>query len=386
MSEVPVGLVSARAAALRPSLIRQMNQRRKPSTINLTMGQPVLPPNQGVLDAAYARLRSEGHGYTENAGLIALRTLIADYHGLPYLTGPQNVVMSAGSEQGVYLALTSCVNPGDEVLVPEPGYPAYAGIVRLLGATPVFYQLTPETGLYARAEALQACLTPRTRAIVLNDPSNPFGSLLPSTELDKIAELVDAHQLVAICDEIYRELRYDGQPHDSLAHRTRRAVVVGGLSKSCALTGHRLGYVIADEALTESMVLVNQLMITCAPRPAQYVGLEIFSRPELLKAHLPYYEAARAALCTAGRALPKDNSLQVGQGGFYAVIDVRRQAQGDPLALAMQLLDDEDVAVVPGVAFGPSGDWFWRLSYAGGPEPVVEGMARISRFLSGSSG
>ncbi len=375
-------MVSARAAALRPSLIRQMNQRRKPSTVNLTMGQPVLPPDETVLDAAYARLRSEGHGYTENAGLIALRSAVAQYHGFPGRQGPEHVVMSAGSEQGVYLALTSCVNPGDEVLVPEPGYPAYAGIVRLLGAVPVFYPLSPETGLCARVEALQACLTPRTRAIVLNDPSNPFGSILPSEALDQIADFVETHHLVAVCDEIYRELRYDGRPHDSVANRTRRAVVVGGLSKSCALTGHRLGYVIADELVAQSMVLVNQLMITCAPRPAQYVGLEIFSRPELLKAHLPYYEAARAALCRAGAGLPQLNPIHVGDGGFYAVIDVRHQAQGDSLALAMQLLDEQDVAVVPGVAFGPSGDWFWRLSFAGGTQPVVEGMARISRFLS----
>ena len=375
-------LSSRRAHALKPSIIRQMSQRRRASSIDLTLGQPCLPPDAQILEAAQRRLHDEGHGYTQNAGLPELRALVAEHHGLPQRGGPEHVVMTVGSEQGVYMALMACIDPGHEVLVPEPGYPAYRGIVELLGGVAVPYHPERDTGLVARAEALEPLITERTRAVVLNDPNNPFGTVLPSDELDRLAELVERHKLVAVCDEIYRDLRYDGQLHDSLAARTARAVLVGGLSKSCALTGHRLGYVIADEQTAAAMTLMNQLMVTCAPRPAQYVGLQVFLTPGALRAHVPHYEASREAVRQAGAALGPKNPMHLGQGAFYAVIDVQHQAQGDSLGLAMRLLEDKDVVVVPGVAFGPSGEWFWRLSYAGGPDELQLGLRRIADFLN----
>lgn len=378
------GLVSERAARLEPSIIRDMSRRRRDSSVDLTLGQPSLPPDEGVIERAYARLAREGHGYTENAGLAELRGMVAEHHGLPGRGGPEHVVMAVGSEQGLYLALTAAVDPWDEVLVPEPSFPAYRGICGLVGAVPVPYPVTVESGLVPRVEALEARRSDRTRAVVINDPSNPFGAVIPKDELDRLATWVDRHQLVAVTDEIYRDLRYDGAAPDSLALRTERAILVGGLSKSCALTGHRLGYVIAESDLAARMVLVNQMMVTCAPRPAQYVALEIFSKPELLRAHVPFYEKTRATLREVAEGLPKTAPLHLGDGAFYAVLDVRAHAHDDPLALALELLEAEDVVVVPGTAFGPSGTWFWRMSYAAGPDVAGEGLRRIGRFLSGS--
>lgn len=375
------GLVADRAARLSPSIIRQMASRRRPDSLDLTLGQPCLPPDPALLEAGRRRLERGGHGYTENAGLAELRARVAAHHGLPGRGGPEHVVMTVGSEQGLYIAMTATLDAGDEILVPEPGFPAYPAIAKLVNAHPVPYPVDVEGGLVPRAEAIAPLITARTRAIVINDPSNPFGAILPADELDRLAALVEAHGLVAITDEIYRSLRYDGGAPDSVALRTGRAVVVGGLSKSCALTGHRIGYVIAPEALADRLVLVNQMMVTCAPRPAQHIALEAFERPEALTAHVPFYENTREVMREAAEGLPADAPLRLGSGGFYAVLDVRAYAAGDPMALALDLLERENVAVVPGLAFGPSGDWFWRMSYAAGPEVVQEALRRIADFL-----
>lgn len=375
-------LASARAQALAPSIIREMSRRRRPSSLDLTLGQPSLPPDQALLARAHARMSETGFGYTENAGLADLRALIAAHHALPDRGGPEHVVVTVGCEQGIYLALTACVDPGDEVLIPEPSFPAYRGVVPLIGGVAVPYPIGRETGLVPRAEAIAARITDKTRAIVLCDPSNPFGTVTPEDELDRIAAVAAQHGLTVVTDEIYRDLRYDGRPHPSFASRYDRTVVVGGLSKSCALTGYRLGYVIGDAALMKHATLVNQLMVTCAPRPAQLVAIEVFENPEVLTAHVPFYMHTRARLRAEAEAMPEDAPLLLGDGAFYAIVDVSAHADGDPLQLALQLLDEEDVVVVPGVAFGPSGDWFWRMSYAGGPDIAGEGLSRIARFLS----
>jgi aminotransferase len=371
--------LSERALALSPSIIRDMGKHRGPHTLDLTLGQPSLPPDPEVVASAAARLAQGGYGYTENAGLPAVRAAVAAHHGLPGRGGPEHAVMTVGSEQGLYLAFTALLDPGDEVLIPDPGYPAYKGIVRLVGGVPVPYPVTAETGLVPRAEALAERITGRTKAVLLNDPSNPFGAIIPSDELDRLAALVEARGIVAISDEIYRDLRYDGQPHDSICTRTERSILVGGLSKSCALTGYRLGYVIGDAAFAQRATLVNQLMVTCAPRPAQYMAQEIFEHPERLRAHLPFYQATRDRLLEVAPRLPPQASLHLGGGAFYAVLDVSRY--GPSMDLALRLVAEKDVLVVPGVAFGPSGDWFWRMSYAGGPEVAGEGLARVAEFL-----
>ncbi|MCB9647247.1 MAG: pyridoxal phosphate-dependent aminotransferase [Deltaproteobacteria bacterium] len=371
--------VSDRAAALSPSIIRDMGKHRGPKTLDLTLGQPSLPPEREVVAAAEARLEAEGHGYTENAGLLAVRAAVAAYHGLPGRSAAENAVLTVGSEQGLYLAFSTVLNPGDEVLIPDPGFPAYRGIVAMVGGVPVPYPVTAETGLVPRAEVLAPLITPRTKAVLLNDPSNPFGAIIPPDELDRLAELVDARGLIAISDEIYRELRYDGQRHESICTRTERSLLVGGLSKSCALTGHRLGYVLGGAEVMRRATLVNQLMVTCAPRLAQYMALEIFQRPERMQAHLPFYAAARARLEAVAAELPPQASLHLGGGAFYAVLDI--SAFGPAMALALELVAEADVLVVPGVAFGESGGWFWRMSYAAGAEIAGEGLARVAAFL-----
>lgn len=373
-------MLSARARALSPSVIREMNGRRRPTSIDLTLGQPALPPDPEVLERATRAMAHAGYGYTENAGLLALRELIAAHHRLPGRERPENVIVTVGSEEAVFLALMASVDEGAEVLIPEPGYPAYPGIVRTIGAVPVTYPIQLATGLVARAEELAARITPRTRALVLNTPSNPFGSVDERAELEAIAALAARHALVVLTDEIYRDLVY-GDEVTSIAQLAERVIFVGGLSKSCAFTGLRLGYLIADAPFVKQATLLHQLLVTCAPRLAQHAAIEVFREPERLRAHLPYYVEARAALERAAPSLPEGVTLRLGDGAFYAILDVSRYTSGDPMTLALALLEEEDVVVVPGTAFGPSGHWFWRLSYAVGAEQAAEGLTRIGRFL-----
>lgn len=375
--------ISPPAAALTPSLIREMSSRAGPQTLNLTLGQPALPPPMGPLEGALADMAREGYGYTPNAGLPALREAIAAQLDLPEKRGPEHVVVTVGSEQAVYLALSTLLSPGQRVLIPEPCYPAYPGIIRMLGAEPIGVPVDLDSGLCLDPQRVQDALrTSGAVGLLLNSPSNPFGQVESAEVLDAIAEIAEREGAWLISDEIYRDLVYTDAPAPSVCTRApERSLMISGLSKSCAFTGLRLGYLLGPAEFCERATFVQQLMVSCAPRPAQHAALAVFKEPSLLRAHLPYYQEARAALSQAAEGLPEQVKLHLGGGAFYAILDISALCE-DPLALGLELLAEEDVAVVPGTAFGPGGRWFWRLSYAGGAALVTEGMARICSFLS----
>lgn len=375
---------SPAAANLSPSIIREMSRRKGPTTLDLTLGQPGRDPDPDILERALEAHARGPQGYTENAGLLALREAIARHHGR---AGPEEVIVTVGSEQALYLALSSTVSPGDEVLIPEPGYPAYPGIPRLLGAEAVTYPITREGGLVPSVEDIADRVGPKTRAVIWNAPSNPFGSIPDRAATEAMARLAEEKDLVLVSDEIYRDLTYGGADFVGPADLSSSALLVGGLSKSCALTGFRLGYLCGPAELIAKATLVHQLMVTCAPRLSQLMAIEVFSDPSRLKAHLPDYAEARAALEGARDALPVPEALSLGEGAFYAIVDVSAYlGSGSTLDLALELLAKEDVAVVPGLAFGASGDWFWRLSYAAGAASASEGLRRIGRFLRAREG
>lgn len=376
-----MSLLSRRAEALAPSLIREMSRRRKPTSVDLSLGQPARSADEDILRGAFADLLRTGTGYTDNAGLFELREAIARRHAIPGRDRAENVIVTVGSEEAVFLAVLASVDPGDEVLVPEPGYPAYAGIVRLLGGVPVAYPIERSSGLRVSAAEVEARLGARARAIILNSPSNPFGAVDERAELERLAALAGDRGLVLISDEIYRDLVYGRAPPLSVAELTPRSLFVAGLSKSCSFTGLRLGYLIADEGFVRKATLAHQLAVTCAPRLAQLAALRVLMEPSRLGANLPYYEEARRTIRERASLLPPGAELLLGEGAFYAVLDVAAYARGDPMALALELLEEEDVVVVPGTAFGPSGAWFWRLSYAAGAGAAGEGLERIARFL-----
>ncbi len=369
-------------ASLAPSLIREMNARRRPSTLDLTLGQPGRAADQDLIERAAA----DRGGYTETAGLPELRAAIAAHHRR---RGPEEVLVTVGSEQAVYLALTCLVAPGTPVLYPEPGYPAYPGIILVLGGVPCPYPVRRTAGYVPSLDELAAAAPPGPCVVLWNTPSNPFGAIANRSSTEALVALAAARSWTVVSDEIYRDLRYGDDAFVGPPDLDPGAILVSGLSKSCALTGYRLGYLCGPAAFVERAALVHQLMVTCAPRIAQRVALEVFTHPERLSAHLPVYAEARTALAALSAQLPSGAELHLGPGAFYAILVVDRWTralrspnQPGSLALALDLLEHEDVAVVPGVAFGPSGDDFLRLSYAGGPELATAGLARIFRRLS----
>ena len=375
-----MSFLSDRVSALAPSIIREMSYRRRETSINLSIGEPKLTPDDGLLDRAWEELRSGPQGYTHNAGLENLRDAIGKHYGFKNKQSPENVIVTVGSEEAVFLAMLSTLNPGDEVLIPEPGYPAYRGLAGLIGAVPVAYPIERETGLVPRAEAIRARVTDKSKLLILNGPSNPFGQVDTAEELQAIATVAEEHELVIVSDEIYREIYFGETPPPTVMDYTDRAIFVSGLSKCCAMTGLRLGYIIADQEFIKKATLAHQLIVTCAPRLSQLVALEVFKAPEYLRRQVNYYAKTRNAMNEGRGDLPSDVPFLLGDGAFYAILDVSQRTK-DPLKYAIELLEAEDVVVVPGTAFGSTGDWFWRLSYAAGPDTVREGLHRIARFL-----
>ncbi|MEO1227528.1 MAG: pyridoxal phosphate-dependent aminotransferase [Myxococcota bacterium] len=373
--------LAAAVAELAPSLIREMSGRKRATTVDLTLGQPGLRADPELLEAGLRALEAGPDGYTANAGLPELRERVAKHHGR---SQAEEVVVTCGSEQAVYLALSSLIEPGDEVLVPDPGYPAYPGIVRVLGGVPVAYPLDLVSGGHPDLDVLQSLGSRRTRVVVWNAPSNPFGAVPDRIATQRLVDLAEKRGWVVLSDEIYRDLVYEGD-FVSPAEISERAVVVSGLSKSMALTGFRIGYLTASAELCGPATRLNQLMVTCAPRLAQLMALEVFRAPERLRAHLPFYARAREALRGVASKLPEPERLHLGSGAFYAMLDVRPWAAEGSLALALELLEAEDVAVVPGAAFGPGGEGWWRLSYAAGGDAAAAGLERVARFLHARS-
>lgn len=377
--------LSARVLTLQPSIIRDMFARRKKTSIDLSLGEPATGTEPDLLDRAIAALKDGPQGYTDNGGLMPLREAIARHFRFEGRDKGENAIATVGSEEAVYLAMLSVLDAGDEVLVPEPGYPAYKNIAKLLGAKSVPYVLSRETGLVARAEAVQAAITDKTRMLVLNGPSNPFGTVDSAEELAKIATLCESRGITVLSDEIYRDLYYGTGELPSICRMTKSSIFVGGLSKSCSMTGLRLGFLIGSTRFVKQAVMAHQMIVTCAPRLAQLAAIEVFKEPSRLRAHLGHYQAAREAIRGVADQLPKDAPIFLGDGAFYAILDVSKYAKGDPMALAIELLEKEDVVVVPGNAFGAGGEWFWRVSYSAGAAASREGMVRIGRFLRARS-
>jgi aspartate/methionine/tyrosine aminotransferase len=373
--------LSSRVLELHPSIIRDMFSRRKKTSIDLSLGEPATPTEPELLDRAISALKEGPQGYTDTGGFMSLREAIAQHFRFPGREKGENAIATVGSEEAVYLAMLSVLDAGDEVLVPDPGYPAYQNIAKLIGAKSVSYEIKRETGLVARAEAIAPKITERTRLLILNSPSNPFGTIDSAEELEKIARLAEKHSFTVISDEIYRDLYYGTGEVTSICRMTNNSIFIGGLSKSCSMTGLRLGFMIGSARFVKQAMMAHQMIVTCAPRISQLAAIEVFKEPARLKTHVKHYQLAREAIRGVADQIPADAPLFLGDGAFYVILDVSKYAKGDPMALAIDLLEKEDVVVVPGNAFGVGGAWFWRISYSVGAAAAREGMVRIGRFL-----
>jgi aspartate aminotransferase len=346
------------------SLIRQINALATPLSANLGIGEPNVAPDETFRELARRAATVSWH-YSPNAGNLSLRKKLGD---------PNEICVTAGTQEALFAIFQAYVDPGDEVLIPNPGFISYATLARICGATPVTYDLEPPDWRPGKLP-----ITPRTKLIVVNSPSNPLGSIVDEATLREIA---NAGPLV-VSDEIYRQIWYDAPPA-SMRGMSDNVITVDGMSKSHGMTGLRIGWIHARAELLKPIVTAHQYIATCASVFSQALAEAVIDAKEWnaqwLDGVREQFRAQReAALHSIAHEL--EVKLDPPRGAFYAFVPV---PACDTVAFAKTLATDAAVLVIPGVAFGSAGAGFVRISYAAPPEQIATGIERIGRWLRAS--
>ncbi len=354
--------------------------------ISLGVGEPDFVTPWHVREAAIYSVEGGHTYYTSNLGTIELRGEVSAYlerlYGLQY--DPESeILITVGVSEAIDLVMRATLDPGDEVISADPGYVAYSPIVQLAGGVSRTVPTRVEDGFCLKAEDIAAHLTDRSRLLLLNNPSNPTGALLDGKTLKGIAEVAGENNLLVVSDEIYDRLVYSEEPFvpfASLPGMKDRTITVGGFSKAFAMTGWRLGYVCAPPDLIAAMMKIHQYTMVCAPTSAQAAAVEALRNGE------PDVQEMLEAYCQRRKLLLKGLE-KIGlepnepQGAFYAFPSIRSTGMTSE-EFTERLLIEDKVAVVPGNAFGPSGEGFIRCCYAVGVEDIEEALERMGRFLS----
>lgn len=352
--------------------------------ISLGVGEPDFDTPWKIREAAIYSIEQGKTFYTANQGLVELRKEICRYQkrrfNLDYNYDKECIVTVGGSE-AIDLAFRSLINPGDEVILLQPSYVAYTPGVALAGGKVVNIELKEDNQFKLTPELLEAAITPKTKAILLNYPSNPTGGFMTREDYEKIVPLIKEHEIIVITDEIYAELSYE-QEFCSIAafeEIKNQVILVSGYSKAYAMTGWRLGYVLANEVLTKAMNKIHQYVIMSAPTGAQYGAIEAMRHCD------NEIEAMRQAYMLRRNYIVKafnDMGLHTftPQGAFYVFPCIKSTGMTSD-QFCEELLKDQLVACVPGTAFGEAGEGFIRVSYAYSIEQIKEATTRIKKFL-----
>lgn len=373
--------VSARSSEMQASLIRAVYDRKRPSSLNLGLGQPSLSVPQQILDAGIERLRNGPMGYTSNAGLTELRVLIAEYYGFSNRQQAENVVVTCGAQEAIHDVMMASLDPGDEVIVADPAFPSYAAIAKLLGAHVITVPRHAEDNFRLNSADIAAAITEKTRLVVLNSPGNPTASVDSEAQLRQLAELAEEHQFNILSDEIYADLVDPKNSVPSIAQLSERVFFISGLSKNCAMTGFRLGYVVADSSRIQAVLPCHHMASTCAPVLSQHMAQVVFEDPQRwLREQWPIYQQRRAAAKEAmGKYLAQISYIEP-EGAFYILADFSAYCD-DSLQLALDILQEVDVITAPGRAFGQTTRQWLRFSYADEAEVFAAGLRRIAQFI-----
>ena len=367
-----------RLQGIEKSVIRQMLDRAPPGSINLGLGEPDLPTPDVIRRAAVKVVVEEQNGYSMQAGLLSLREKVAASY--PYLEGnPERVLITAGSQESMYLALMSLVEEGDEVLLPNPGFVAYPTIVKMAGGKANFYRLPSDKGFAFDADEFRRALTPRTKVVVCTSPSNPSGRTLSRDDLLSITDALRDHGAYLISDEIYRELYYTPERPESLSSFHDRTIVISGLSKSMSMTGWRLGWLCGEESVVKAALVLHGYVTTCASTVSQKASLVAWS-PEAEEARAGFRETFRARKDHLLATIASELGLRAvaPEGAFYTMLDV--SDYGASMDVANALLE-ERVITVPGSGFGSEAEGFLRVSFCADHETLTEGVRRIKKAV-----
>ena len=381
-------LIAPAAAAMRPSGIRKFFDlaAEMPECISLGVGEPDFKTPWAVREAGIESLEHGRTRYTSNAGLKELRAEIARYldrrMGLKY-DPAKEVLVTVGGSEAIEMCIRTLVQPGDEVIIPEPCFVCYEPITTLSGGVPVHVACRQEDEFRLRADALKAAITPRTKLLIMPFPNNPTGAVMERADLEAIAEVLRGTDIMVLSDEIYAELNYGLQNHVSIATlpgMAERTVVVNGFSKTYAMTGWRLGYACGPAPIIKIMTKIHQSAIMSAPTTSQYAAITALRDcdGEIERMRNEYNMRRRLVVKSFN-----DMGLSCFEprGAFYAFPCIKSSGMTSE-EFCTKLLEQKHVAIIPGNAFGASGEGYARVSYAYSVEHLMEALRRIREFLS----
>lgn len=386
-SETLVNHMNHEIAAIQPSDILAFNAEiaNIPGIVRLTLGEPDFNTPEHVKQAAIESIEADESHYAPSNGTLALRTAAAEFLAAKYdvhYDPASEVIITAGATGGIYTALTSILNPGDEVLIPTPIFPLYIAIVKLSGATPVFMD-TSDNGFVLSPDQLQTTLAahPKTKAVVLNFPSNPTGVTYRHDDLKALAAVLADQPIFVLSDEIYSELTY-GEPHESIAnYLPTQTILLNGVSKSHAMTGWRIGIMCAPKAITTQLGKIHQFTVTSTTTNAQAAATEALKNglddAQVMKRE---YQERRDYLYDALNDLGFQSAKP--EGAFYLFSKIPAGLPQNSMAFCRELAHEARVALIPGSSFGPGGEGYVRISYAASMADLKTAVTRIRTYVA----
>ncbi|MFU2204985.1 pyridoxal phosphate-dependent aminotransferase [Streptococcus hyovaginalis] len=376
---------------LEVSLIRQFDQSISgiPGMLRMTLGEPDFPTPQHIKDAAKAAIDENKSYYTGMAGLLELRQAASDFvkekYGLTY--DPETEVLTTiGATEAISASLTAILEPGDRVLFPGPGFPIYEALTKMLGGE--FVEIdTSKTAFVLTPEVLEEAILAqgdKLKAVILNTPTNPTGVVYTRQQIEALANVIRKYPIFVISDEVYSEITYTEEGHVSIGeYLPEQTIVINGLSKSHAMTGWRLGFIFANKALCQQLVKSHQYLVTSATTITQYAAIEALRNGKddalpMRKEYRKRRDVIVEALIDLGFEVIRPD------GAFYIWAKIPGEAGKDSYAFLEKLAHEKAVALIPGIAFGPYGEGYLRISYAASMEVIQEAMKRLREFMLGN--
>ena len=381
-------LLSPTVMGIKPSGIRKFFDiaNTMEDVISLGVGEPDFPTPWEIRKAGILSLEGGKTRYTSNRGLEVLREEIGNYvkrkYGVTY-DPVSEILVTVGGSEAIDACIRAIASPGDEIIIPQPSYVCYEPITALCGCKPVIIETKAENSFKLTAKELKAAITPRTKALILPYPCNPTGAIMEKADLEAVAAVLRDTNILVISDEIYAELTFGDVPHTSIASiegMQERTVLINGFSKTFSMTGWRLGYACGPKPVMEQITKIHQYAIMCAPTTSQYAAIEALRKgDEAVAAMREEYDMRRRLIVNGFNKLGL--SCREPKGAFYAFPCIRSTGMTSE-EFCEKLLYSEKVAVVPGTAFGESGEGFVRASYCYSTEHILEALKRIEHFLN----
>ncbi|MCX8173169.1 MAG: pyridoxal phosphate-dependent aminotransferase [Thermoplasmata archaeon] len=357
--------------------IRKMFEGAPPDAINLGLGEPDFQPPECVLNALQNAVKNGFNKYGPIGGIPELRSEIAAKYNQIASTKSENVIITDGATEALFATVLALIDEGDEVLIPDPGFPLYESHVRICGGVPVFYSLSQKNDFIPDVNELETLITPKTKAIIVNSPSNPTGGVIPAKTVEEIGTLAKNTNIVVISDEVYDHILYDAK-HETFWGRCDNAVIINSFSKTYAMTGWRIGFLVAPSQLLPHIFKSHYHLIACPPTPTQYAALEaLLNANEDIARMVNEFRKRRDYIAGALNSIPGFNCL-VPKGAFYVFPEFNLPRTS--MELATKLVQ-HGVICTPGSAFGRNGERHIRFSYANSLENIKRAIERVRAVI-----